>query len=127
MSEASGVRIWQRGSKGSADPLQDRTMTLLTANIWPTPPIERSPRAAFAAPDNYSFRIVPVGFTELAPRSRNPVTTYWQSIEKLTYIPATGGIQMLHRTITGSRRIEQRQLARTDRLDACLTINFVMA
>jgi hypothetical protein len=56
-----------------------------------------------------------------------PVTTFEQAIEKLIWYTRRWGIEVLHRTLKSGCRIEQRQLAQADRLEACLAIDLVVA
>ena len=56
-----------------------------------------------------------------------PVTTFEQAIEKLIWYTRRWGIEVLHRTLKSGCRIEQRQLAQVDRLEACLAIDLVVA
>jgi len=56
-----------------------------------------------------------------------PVTTFEQAIEKLVWYTRRWGIEVLHRTLKSGCRIEQRQLAQADRLEACLAIDLVVA
>jgi hypothetical protein len=56
-----------------------------------------------------------------------PVTSFEQAIEKLMWYTRRWGIEVLHRTLKSSCRIEQRQLAHADRLEACLAIDLVVA
>lgn len=56
-----------------------------------------------------------------------PVTSFEQAIEKLTWYTRRWGIEVLHRTLKSGCRIEQRQLAQADRLEACLAIDLVVA
>ena len=56
-----------------------------------------------------------------------PVTTFEQAIEKLIWYTRRWGIEVLHRTLKSGCRIEQRQHAQVDRLEACLAIDLVVA
>jgi Domain of unknown function (DUF4338)/Transposase Tn5 dimerisation domain/Transposase DNA-binding len=56
-----------------------------------------------------------------------PVTSFEQAIEKLLWYTRRWGIEVLHRTLKSGCRIEQRQLAQADRLEACLAIDLVVA
>jgi hypothetical protein len=56
-----------------------------------------------------------------------PVITFEQAIEKLIWYTRRWGIEVLHRTLKSGCRIEQRQLAQADRLEACLAIDLVVA
>lgn len=56
-----------------------------------------------------------------------PVTSFEQAIEKLIWYTRRWGIEVLHRTLKSGCRIEQRQLAQADRLEACLAIDLVVA
>jgi hypothetical protein len=56
-----------------------------------------------------------------------PVESFEQAIEKLMWYTRRWGIEVLHRTLKSGCRIEQRQLAQADRLEACLAIDLVVA
>lgn len=56
-----------------------------------------------------------------------PVTSVEQASEKLMWYTRRWGIEVLHRTLKSGCRIEQRQLAHADRLEACLAIDLVVA
>jgi len=56
-----------------------------------------------------------------------PVESFEQAIEKLMWYTRRWGIEVLHRTLKSGCRIEQRQLAQADRLQACLAIDLVVA
>jgi len=56
-----------------------------------------------------------------------PVTGPEQAIEKLMWYTRRWGIEVLHRTLKSGCRIEQRQLANADRIEACLAIDLVVA
>ena len=56
-----------------------------------------------------------------------PVTSVEQATEKLMWYTRRWGIEVLHRTLKSGCRIEQRQLAHADRLEACLAIDLVVA
>ena len=55
------------------------------------------------------------------------VETFEQAIEKLQWYARRWGIEVMHRTLKSGCRIEQRQLGRADRLEACLAIDLVVA
>lgn len=56
-----------------------------------------------------------------------PVECFEQAIEKLSWYTRRWGIEVLHRTLKSGCRIEQRQLGQSDRLEACLAIDLVVA
>jgi hypothetical protein len=56
-----------------------------------------------------------------------PVTSFEQARDKLLWYTRRWGIEVLHRTLKSGCRIEQRQLGKTDRLEACLAIDLVVA
>jgi hypothetical protein len=56
-----------------------------------------------------------------------PVTSVEQALERLMWYARRWGIEVLHRTLKSGCRIEQRQLGRADRLEACLAIDLVVA
>ena len=56
-----------------------------------------------------------------------PVEDFEQAVEKLQWYAQRWGIEVLHRTLKGGCRIEQRQLGQADRLEACLAIDLVVA
>jgi hypothetical protein len=56
-----------------------------------------------------------------------PVETVEQAIEKLTWYTRRWGIEIFHRVLKTGCRIETRQLAGADRLEACLAIDMVVA
>jgi hypothetical protein len=56
-----------------------------------------------------------------------PVSSFEQAIEKLIWYTRRWGIEVLHRTLKSGCRIEQRQLAHANRLEACLAIDLVVA
>lgn len=55
------------------------------------------------------------------------VHTLEHAIEKLHWYRLRWGIEVFHRTLKSGCRIEQRQLAHADRLEACLAIDMVVA
>ncbi|MHB1620890.1 MAG: IS4 family transposase [Sulfuricella sp.] len=56
-----------------------------------------------------------------------PVTCFEQATEKLMWYARRWGIEVLHRTLKSGCRIEQRQLGQADRIEACLSIDLVVA
>ncbi|MGH9486949.1 MAG: IS4 family transposase [Terriglobales bacterium] len=56
-----------------------------------------------------------------------PVTTPEQAVEKLQWYAQRWNIEVFHRTLKSGCRIEDRQLAQADRLEACLAIDLVVA
>ena len=56
-----------------------------------------------------------------------PVTCFEQATEKLMWYARRWGIEVLHRTLKSGCRIERRQFAQADRLEACLAIDLVVA
>lgn len=56
-----------------------------------------------------------------------PVATLEDAVEKLRWYACRWGIEVLHRTLKSGCRIEDRQLATADRLEACLAIDLVVA
>jgi hypothetical protein len=56
-----------------------------------------------------------------------PVCDTDQAVEKLEWYAQRWGIEVFHRTLKSGCRIEDRQLARADRLEACLAIDMVVA
>ena len=56
-----------------------------------------------------------------------PVTCFEQATERLMWYARRWGIEVLHRTLKSGCRIERRQLAQADRIEACLAIDLVVA
>ncbi len=56
-----------------------------------------------------------------------PVATLDEAIERLTWYARRWGIEVWHRTLKSGCRIEQRQLGDSDRIEACLAIDCVVA
>ena len=56
-----------------------------------------------------------------------PVTCFEQASEKLMWYARRWGIEVFHRTLKSGCRIERRQLAQADRIEACLAIDLVVA
>lgn len=55
------------------------------------------------------------------------VDSFAAAKEKVEWYKLRWGIEVLHRTLKSGCRIEQRQLAQADRLEACLAIDLVVA
>ena len=55
------------------------------------------------------------------------VNSFEQASEKLMWYARRWGIEVLHRTLKSGCRIEQRQRAQADRIEACLAIDLVVA
>jgi hypothetical protein len=56
-----------------------------------------------------------------------PVDTFEQAVEKLQWYAKRWTIEVMHRILKSGCRIEERQLARADSLQACLAIDLVVA
>jgi hypothetical protein len=56
-----------------------------------------------------------------------PVETFDQAVEKLQWYARRWTIEVMHRILKSGCRIEERQLARADRIEACLAIDLVVA
>ncbi len=56
-----------------------------------------------------------------------PVTSTEEAVEKLQWYAQRWNIEVFHRTLKSGCRIEDRQLAQADRLEACLAIDLVVA
>jgi hypothetical protein len=56
-----------------------------------------------------------------------PVTRFEHAVEKLMWYTRRWGIEVLHRTLKSGCRIEHRQLGQADRIEACLSIDLVVA
>lgn len=56
-----------------------------------------------------------------------PVTDTVQAIEKLNWYSRRWGIEVYHRTLKSGCKIEERQLASADRIEACLALDMVVA
>ena len=80
--------------------------------------------AVFAQEQNAPAGIKPLEWLLLTTL---PVTSFEQATEKLLWYTRRWGIEVLHRTLKSGCRIEQRQLAHADRLEACLAIDLVVA
>ena len=59
--------------------------------------------------------------------SNRPVETLEQALERLRWYACRWNIEVFHRTLKSGCKIEQRQLATADRLEACLAIDMVVA
>lgn len=57
----------------------------------------------------------------------HPVNGFDDALDKLMWYSRRWGIEVLHRTLKSGCRIEDRQLAQADRLEACLAIDLVVA
>jgi hypothetical protein len=55
------------------------------------------------------------------------VTTFGEAVEKSEWYAARWGIELYHRTLKSGCRIKNRQLGTSDRLQACLGIDMVVA
>jgi hypothetical protein len=55
------------------------------------------------------------------------VSTGTQAIEKLNWYSGRWGIEVYHRTLKSGCKIEERQLASADRIEACLALDMVVA
>lgn len=56
-----------------------------------------------------------------------PVETFEQAVEKLRWYACRWTIEVMHRILKSGCRIEERQLARADRIETCLAIDLVVA
>ena len=56
-----------------------------------------------------------------------PVNDANQAIEKLDWYSRRWGIEVYHRTLKSGCKIEERQLASVDRIEACLAVDMVVA
>ena len=56
-----------------------------------------------------------------------PVTCLEDAVERLTWYARRWGIEVWHRTLKSGCRIEKRQLGDSDRIEACLAIDLVVA
>ena len=56
-----------------------------------------------------------------------PATTLEQALERVRWYACRWGIEVFHRTLKSGCKVEDRQLATTDRLEACLAIDMVVA
>ena len=56
-----------------------------------------------------------------------PVTNSLQAIEKVNWYSRRWGIEVYHRTLKSGCKIEERQLASADRIEACLALDMVVA
>jgi hypothetical protein len=56
-----------------------------------------------------------------------PVDTFEQAVEKLQWYAKRWTIEVMHRILKSGCRVEERQLARADSLEACLAIDLVVA
>jgi hypothetical protein len=56
-----------------------------------------------------------------------PVTCLADAVERLTWYARRWGIEVWHRTLKSGCRIEKRQLGDSDRIEACLAIDLVVA
>jgi hypothetical protein len=56
-----------------------------------------------------------------------PITEAAQAIEKLDWYTRRWGIEVYHRTLKSGCKIEERQLASADRIEACLSLDMVVA
>ena len=57
----------------------------------------------------------------------SPVTGREQAIEKIGWYARRWGIEVYHRTLKSGCKIEERQLASADRIEACLAVDMVVA
>ena len=56
-----------------------------------------------------------------------PVTSLEQALERVRWYACRWGIEVFHRTLKSGCQIEERQIAASDRLQACLAIDMVVA
>ena len=56
-----------------------------------------------------------------------PVTGSEEAIEKIGWYAGRWGIEVYHRTLKSGCKIEERQLASADRIEACLAVDMVVA
>jgi hypothetical protein len=56
-----------------------------------------------------------------------PVTSVETAVERLTWYARRWGIEVWHRTLKSGCRIEKRQLGDSERIEACLAIDLVVA
>jgi hypothetical protein len=72
---------------------------------------------------------VPAGITPLCwlLLTTLPVTDRLQAIEKVNWYSRRWGIEVYHRTLKSGCKIEERQLASADRIEACLALDMVVA
>jgi hypothetical protein len=57
----------------------------------------------------------------------SPVTASEQALEKIGWYARRWGIEVYHRTLKSGCKIEERQLASADRIEACLALDMVVA
>ena len=80
--------------------------------------------AVLAREENAPDGVTPLEWMLL---STVPVTNFEQAIERLKWYALRWGIEVLHRTLKSGCRIEQRQLAKAERIEACIAIDLVVA
>ena len=56
-----------------------------------------------------------------------PVNTFQEAVEKVEWYMKRWGIEIYHKTLKSGCKIENRQLAKADRLEACIAIDMVIA
>ncbi|MBF8288916.1 MAG: hypothetical protein HW381_2024 [Candidatus Rokubacteria bacterium] len=112
-----------------------RTATLAVryAAVTLKPPQERNPKqlGGVAAWAVYAREVEPppevAAPLEWMLLTTVPVTTFAEATERLQWYTRRWGIEVYHRVLKSGCRIEDRQLARAERLESCLAIDMVVA
>lgn len=126
----AGVQILQVPRRG-AQPARAAHLAIRFAPVTLQAPVRDHPHgpsipvwAVFAQEQDAPAGVLPLQWLLLTTLS---VESFEQAREKLLWYSRRWGIEVLHRTLKSGCRIEQRQLARADRLEACLAIDLVVA
>jgi hypothetical protein len=126
----AGVHTLQVPRRGS-QPAREAHLAIRFAAVNLQAPVRDHPHgpavplwAVFAQEQDAPAGVQPLEWLLLTTLS---VESLQQASEKLLWYSRRWGIEVLHRTLKSGCRIEQRQLARADRLEACLAIDLVVA
>ena len=120
------VRIPRRGNQAA----RDAELELRFAEVRLNPPQEKhhlSPLTLWAVhiqEINAAEGIPPLCWLLL---TTCPVSDGVQAIEKLDWYRLRWGIEVYHRTLKSGCKIEERQLASAERIEACLAVDMVVA
>lgn len=126
----AGIQVLEIPRQGSRRAREAR-MAIRFAQVSLLPPARNHAHepaiavwAVFAQEQNAPAQVKPLQWLLLTTLA---VSSCEQAIEKLMWYTRRWGIEVLHRTLKSGCRIEQRQLAQADRLEACLAIDLVVA
>ena len=124
----AGIQLLQLPRQGSRAAREARLeIRYVAINLAPTKKCADAPVpvwAVLAQEQNSPEGVAPLEWMLLTTM---PVTNIDQAIEKLKWYALRWGIEVLHRTLKSGCRIEQHQLGNSDRIEACLAIDMVVA